>query len=170
MLGLDPRLLDLIETLSASGLDWLAFELIEGIRRGEQPLESEENLDVARTVVRSGQEGASWESGAAETPVKATALEDQIKWAADYVVMRLDDALGQLDASIGNLEDVCRHGRERLKSFSDVQHVGPMTVVIDDEVARKTDREAVHTARLALADLRQAIAIWRIGEAGIEIT
>lgn len=51
---LDSRLLPLIETLSDRGLDWLAFELIESIRRGREPVEPEELLVRARAKVVEG--------------------------------------------------------------------------------------------------------------------
>ena len=50
---LDPRLLPLLETLAASGADWLAFEIVDGVRRGREPEEPEE--PEARVVRRERQ-------------------------------------------------------------------------------------------------------------------
>jgi hypothetical protein len=52
---LDRRLIPFIEMLADLGLDWLAFELIDGIRRGREPEESAKALMVARERVRAGE-------------------------------------------------------------------------------------------------------------------
>ena len=46
---LDPRLLPFIDMLAELGIDWLAFELVEGIRRGEERLEDKGALARAST-------------------------------------------------------------------------------------------------------------------------
>ena len=50
---LDPRLIPFIEMLADLGLDWLAFELIEGVRRGEEPVETEDALALVRQRIRT---------------------------------------------------------------------------------------------------------------------
>ena len=45
---LDPRLLPFIEMLTELDMHWLAFELVEGVRRGEEPVEDESALLRAR--------------------------------------------------------------------------------------------------------------------------
>lgn len=52
MAVLDPRLIPLIETLAAADLDRLAFEIIEGLRRGVESEEPAETLEMARADAR----------------------------------------------------------------------------------------------------------------------
>jgi hypothetical protein len=49
---LDARLFSMIETLVAAGLDWLAFELIEGVRRGQEIEETNDILAISRERAR----------------------------------------------------------------------------------------------------------------------
>jgi hypothetical protein len=67
MAKIDPRLLPLIEALSASGADWLAFEILDGIRTGRRAEDSEEELRDARRAVsafrQKGEPLAERESG-----------------------------------------------------------------------------------------------------------
>lgn len=51
---LDPRLFDLLKTLAAADLDWLAEEVIRGVLAGDVPLESEAAvIEARRDVFRS---------------------------------------------------------------------------------------------------------------------
>ena len=51
MAVLDPRLLPFIEMLAELGMDWLVFELVDGIRRGDEPAEDEYALTLARQQI-----------------------------------------------------------------------------------------------------------------------
>lgn len=48
MAVLDPRLMPLIEMLTTVAADWLAFELIDGNRRGREVEETANALTIAR--------------------------------------------------------------------------------------------------------------------------
>ncbi len=89
MAVLDPRLLPLLETLAGAGADWLAFEIVDGIRRGRELVEPEELLGAAREKVRSRQLS---DRLSADVPVLAEPIfgDEQIVWAANYVAARLD--------------------------------------------------------------------------------
>lgn len=54
MVTLDRRLIPFLEMLTEEGLDWLAFELIDGVRRGREPEEAPEALADARELVQRG--------------------------------------------------------------------------------------------------------------------
>ena len=74
---LDPRLLPFIEVLAELGMDWLAFELVDGVRRGKEPVEDEAALRRARDRTRrasdAGEDKERFGSpGGAATPFWAT--------------------------------------------------------------------------------------------------
>jgi hypothetical protein len=89
---LDPRLLELIETLVAARLDWLAFELIEGVQAGHPPEESEDALVVARESIRgNAQPKPRGEPQAVTVEARPIPPKEQIEWAAAYVEERLGE-------------------------------------------------------------------------------
>lgn len=88
MTVLDTRLLPLLETLVGAAADWLAFEIVDGVRRGREPLEPEELLRAAREKVRSRRLS---DRLSAEIPVLSEPIlgDDQIVWAA--IRLRVQD-------------------------------------------------------------------------------
>lgn len=105
MSRLDPRLAPLITTLSEAGADWLAFELMDGIRRGREREETEEMLAFTRDQVRQGENVKRGKEfiaeGASAEPIP---MDDQIEWAALFVADRLDAALADMSAALDNLQ------------------------------------------------------------------
>jgi hypothetical protein len=101
---LDPRVLELIETLMASGADWLIFELIEGINAGIVAEESQDTLALARIMARQDREVTRSPERIARSP-QSRPLEgdEQIEWAARYVGTRLKDTLALMDVSAERL-------------------------------------------------------------------
>ncbi|WP_288995202.1 hypothetical protein [uncultured Gemmobacter sp.] len=104
MATLDPRLLELFETLVESGADWLVFELMEGINAGIVVEETADDLASARILASQERESPR--------PVERVALNleswplkgnDQIVWAARYVDGRLKDLLAMMKASADRL-------------------------------------------------------------------
>lgn len=102
---LNSRVLELIETLVAARLDWLAFELIEGIRLGRTAEEFEEALAAARQSIRNdAQPKARGEPQVLLAKPEPIPAGEQVEWAAAYVEERLETALEQLQASIDALD------------------------------------------------------------------
>ena len=106
MATIDPRLLPLIEVLSASGADWLAFEILDGIRVGRRAEDSEEELREARRAVSAFRQKGEpiTEREAGHDSVDLIAGDDQIDFAANYVSDRLADSIQMLESSFANLE------------------------------------------------------------------
>ncbi|RWJ39745.1 MAG: hypothetical protein EOR36_25120 [Mesorhizobium sp.] len=164
---LDPRVLELIETLVAARLDWLAFELIEGIRVGRLPDEPEQALAAARQSVRSNaQPKARGEPHILLEEPKPIPADEQVEWAAAYVEERLDAALEQLQASLETLDFIVDATIER----QDPQDVSAQAsgktdqdvtlVLLDLEGDRKSNRDDVSGARDDFPTLRAALAEW----------
>lgn len=107
------RLLELVETLITARLEWLALELLEGVRTGHRLEEPEEVLASTRKSIRqraSPKKRDEWQP--AETHVKPIPPEEQLEWAATYVEVRIDESLRQLQTSIAALDLVVQETTE----------------------------------------------------------
>jgi len=160
---LDPRLLPLLETLAASGADWLAFEIVDGVRRGREPEEPEELLQAARQNVRSQQPERipSPEILELAAPILS---DDQILWAADYVLARLDGALADLDAGYAMIETIANDSAGRSKkaglSSAETDSTMPVTVIVLGEEDSPIEHRSIAAARNSLPALRDALVAW----------
>ncbi|MEO8455559.1 MAG: hypothetical protein ABI454_10390 [Sphingomicrobium sp.] len=163
---LDPRLLELIETLVAARLDWLAFELIEGIRSGRPPEESEEALSVARKSIRSNsQPKARGEPQVMLAEPQPIPLDEQVGWAAAYVEKRIEAALEQLQASIDALDSIVESTTEQqdpqdLPAKAGKTEQRRTLVLLHVEGDRKISRDDAAGARDDAPVLRAALAEW----------
>ena len=162
MTVLDTRLLPLLETLVGAGADWLAFEIVDGVRRGREPLEPEELLRAAREKVRSRRLS---DRLSAEIPVLSEPIlgDDQIVWAANYVWTRLDSALADLDEGWARIEAVAENSGDTFRqddpAFS--KHPGaPVEIALIGQEGDPVDRGSIGAAREGLKSLRDALARW----------
>ncbi len=167
MAVLNPRLLELVETLSAARLDWLAFELFESVQTGQPAEESEEALALARESIRGdAQPKARGEPQAIDAKAKAIPPEEQIEWAASYIEKRLDEALDQLQTSIETLDFVVEGTTERSDRIgtaaqaADAPRRQMVSVLLDASGDRKSDRDGVGEGRESLPALRAALSDW----------
>lgn len=163
MATLDPRLLPLLETLAGAGADWLAFEIVDGVRRGRESLEPEELLRAARDRVRSRQHSDRLET---DIPVLAEPIlgDDQIVWAANYLANRLDGALADLDEGCAMIEAVAENSASTFKpddrAFSKVTPGVPVEIVLIGQEGRPVDRGSITRARKGVESLREALKHW----------
>ena len=167
MATLDPPLLELVETLVAARLDWLAFELIEGIQAGRPPEEPEEALAAARESIRgNAQPRARGEPQAILVEANPILPDEQIEWAAAYVEERLGEALEQLQTSIDTLDFVVEGTTERsdlagaAAQSTDTSEPRAIAVLLDFEGDRKSGLEDVAGARTGLPTLHTALTVW----------
>lgn len=110
---IDLRLLPLIETLADSGADWLAFEILDGIRSGKLAEDSEDDVREAHRAVRSFRR---YETSPPEMEVKETlsqplAGDDQIDYAVAYVIDRISQAIEMAKASLQQLDQIASRSR-----------------------------------------------------------
>lgn len=164
---LDSRVLELVETLVAARLDWMAFELIEGIRLGRAVEESEEVLAAARQSIRSdAQPKARGEPQVLLAQPKPIPVGEQVEWATAYVEERLETALEQLQASIDALDFIVESTNEPddtqdlAQAASSRAEQGTALVLLDGEGDRKSSREDVASARDEFPALQTALAEW----------
>lgn len=159
---LDRRLIPFIEMLTELGLDWLVFELVDGIRRGRELEESAELLKLAREHVRSGKTDlAEREPGATVEPEPLLG-DKQLDWAARYVDERLTATLAEMAASLDNIDGIVGPicDEEAAKAFQADAAPSPALVLLDGEEQRKVGRPQVEEAQGHLPKLRGALASW----------
>lgn len=161
---LDPRLFDLLETLAAANLDWLAEEVIQGVLAGDVPLESEAAVIAARRdVFRERQNSGGF--GNLDVPLKHTTLlkgDEQLDWAIGHVVTRLLDALSSMRASTERL-DALVAGADQTGWHSKAAAIAGAQLVINDgeEVLGEAERSTIDGAMRAMPSLKEALLQWR---------
>jgi hypothetical protein len=153
----------LIQTLTAVGADWLAFELIEGIRRGREVEETSDSLAISREQVRQGGPPMPVEApnGSIFEPQPILG-DEQIEWATAYIIERLDMALAKLAASIDNLDMIVDGSAATPPIKTDGGTKELLVVFSAGEDQPKVDRAAANQARDAVPGLRAALEAWSI--------
>ena len=156
---LDRRLIPFIEMLTELGMDWLAFELIEGIRLGDEPVEKEDALALARLQVRRGSTEKFVRDASDSVVVVGEPIlgDNQLEWAARIVNERFEATLAEMLASLGALDEIVDSDRGRFAKTS-----GPSAVIVflDAEQDRKVSRIRVEEAQAQLGELRQCLETW----------
>ena len=160
---LDPRLLSLIDVLAQVGLDWLAFELVEGVQRGEEPVEDRSALRRARDRAKRTSDASEQTERFASPSAVATPLlgDDQLLWAARYVEQRLLAALDQMAQSLDALDEIV----SGVDTPPAVARTATTRLVLRG--ADRVDtvgRLEVDSARTQLPALREALDSWLLNE------
>ena len=164
---LDPRLLPFIEMLADLGMDWLVFELVDGIRRGDEPEEDEEALALARQPTKRRpaddleRHARIWRTNTDESgdSVPTSILGDrQLQWAADYVSERLHATLAEMSQSLRALDEIFKDPEVEQPEASAGE---TLLVLIDDGEEREVDRAKIEDAQERLLELRKALDAWR---------
>ena len=154
---LDRRLIPFIEMLAELGMDWLAFELMEGIRLGREPVAREDELALVRQWARNGK--AVTFEGDPEDGVLAEPLlgDSQLEWAVRYVSERLEAVLAEISASIGALDEIVASRRDRPAKTAEAS---TMLVLLDAEEDRPVGVTEIEEAQAHLAQLRKSLEDW----------
>lgn len=96
----DPRLFELITLLADVGADWLGLEILDGVRAGLAVEESRDALVNAQMAARFGHRPQIDKERALFFPLaKELRGDEQLTWAAAYVIERLSDEAEMLNAS-----------------------------------------------------------------------
>ena len=154
---LNQHLVALIELLTELGIDWLAFELIEGIRRGEEPLEDERTLALARYRAGDQHREETVEHPWANYEPRPIPDVSQSEWAARYVVERLGATLAQMTYSLDLLDEIV-DDRDVDESPGSRPSAVLILLVGGEEVA--VDRAGIAAAHARLPELREALDAW----------
>jgi hypothetical protein len=165
---LEPKLLPLIETLAEVGADWLAFEVIDGIRAGKLAEEHLENLAAIQDAVRSAKlenfRGGEKRVNAVppSVPPQVPIIGDeQIRWAAEYIHKRLSDALSMLQSSLDQLQRIVSTPEPRDGVSPDIVAGNEITLILQGDEQKFSVRKAeITNAIAALENLRKALSSW----------
>lgn len=154
---LDRHLTPFLEMLSELDLDWLVFEIIDGIRRGQELEETEDALALARGDITSGDAKRIVYDSEDNDEGKPILGDDQLEWAAQYVKERLEATLAEMGASLDNLDDIIAAGRDQ-----STEDAGFSTTLVlgEGEEGLKVDRARVKKAQAELPKLQQALTEW----------
>lgn len=158
MATLDPRVLQLIETLVASRADWLVFELVNGIEAGIVVEESVDDLAAARILARQEREATRpTERAAVSSESRPMEGNEQVVWAAHHVGERLKEALAMMDVSAERLSMlVDRQGDDRARRQRSSVKMG----LIDEDGMSSIAEEGRVAARKAIFDLLDGLDRW----------
>ena len=98
------RLFELITLLAEAGADWLGLEILDGVRSGLAVEESRQSLLNAQMAARFGRHPEiDKERVLAFPPPQELHGDEQLTWAAAYVIERLTDEAEMLKASLDDL-------------------------------------------------------------------
>jgi hypothetical protein len=163
MATVDPRLTSLIETLIASGADWLAVEILSEIRMGRGDEHSEDELREAREAVETFRKEKTVPPptlATRQTNVRHLSGDEQIEFAANYAVERITQNIEMAGASLQQLNEVANRSIAHRDVPSDS---GRQTADIE---LRWLDTEGTlngpqtEEARAKLPALRRALSEW----------
>ena len=152
---LNQRLVPLIEILTELGIDWLAFELIDGIRRGEEPEEHERALELTRERAGTDHRVELEQYAPDDNGPKPYADDAQLEWAARYICERLDATLTEMTDSIDVLDEIVDDGDAKRLLQSRTSAV----LVLNGE-EHAVGRAQVKAAQARLPELRKALDAW----------
>ena len=158
MARLDRRIFPFLEMLAELDLDWLAFEIVDGIERGVEPLEPDEALAEARMRARAG-EPPSVERGSGRRDTKSEAKpmlgEEQLIWVAGHVERRLDETFAEAIVSLQNLDAIINNRREAKSTRATTT-----LVILDGDDTSSLDLRRAEEARHHLETLKGSLADW----------
>jgi hypothetical protein len=160
MATIDLRLIELVETLVAAGADWLAFEIFDEIRSGK-PREVSDNRDPEmHRGLRSWKddESSAPETRKGDAVMKPIEGDDQIEFAASYVVDRITEAIEMTTMSLGNLNRIAAKSSENSSEVEPAPQTA-ITLGLEDSEFRFTRDQAEQLRRL-LPELRTSLSVW----------
>ena len=159
---LDTRLLPLIEALVVADADWLAFEVLEGVRQGKVTEEPAEDLEDTRHAVRSAERQTrhSQERDFLTPGSVPIVGDEQVAWAVDYVGRRMSDVVLMIDSALHGLDLVVSgtpHDGPSLHTGADQS----VTLVLQTEgSAIGVRRNDLANARVMISRLQEALLVW----------
>jgi len=161
---IDTRLTPLIEALATVDADWLAFEILDGLRRGRVAEETHEDLQIAQSLVRSAKRATRHSAERASPPPSAEPItgDEQIHWAATYISERISDVLLTLEVTLDQLDAILSTGLPPEKRPTPASLRDEVTLVLqtDHEEQLSIRRGDAATARAALPELQSALLTW----------
>lgn len=156
---LDQRIFDLLDTLSAAGMDWLAQEVIEGLLQGQVAEEPVGILRAARAQA-SRQHQDTWGVDYATTEQGSSrpiSTELHVDWAAAYVSRRLDETITLMSLAAERVDTIIDGPEPRKSVEARIETRLARSDIPDDE---GITRSRIEQARHGVSALRVALEAW----------
>jgi hypothetical protein len=149
----------LIETLIAADADWLALEILDGLRVGRVPEETRENLKSTQLAIRAAKRQERQSDKRAVPPRVGTPIvgDEQIDWASKYVADRIFDAVSMLRVSFNQLNQIVSSNAEFHAGTFEKQFDLTLQVEAEGPSLRGSD---VDDAIATIPNLREALTTW----------
>lgn len=162
MATIDPRLIELVETQVATGADWLAFEIFDGIRSGRPEKHSDNRGGEKHRGFRSWKKDKSSvpEPRIGEAVMKPIEGDDQIEFAATYVINRITEAIEMTRMSLDNLNQISAKSSEK-RSEGELGSQTSITLGFEDNESHLTQDQAAQLLHL-LPELRTSLSEWSV--------
>ena len=162
MATIDPRLIELIDTLVAAGADWLAFEILDEIRSGRPGREPDNRDREMHVRLRSLKDDKSPEPETRKGDAVMIPIEgdDQIEFAAAYVADRITEAIEMTEKSIDNLNRISTRSSENSGNVDPRQQTS-VTLGLEDSEFRFTRDQSEQLRRL-FPELRTSLSEWSV--------
>ena len=156
MATLDTRLLPLIEALAVADADWLAFEILDGLRLGKVAEETRAELKSTRSAVRSAERPTRRSEERAVLPAPAVPIIGD-----EQIGKRMSEAVLMLQATLDQLEGIIS-GTPTLDGAHSPSSAGEgVTLVLQtDGEELSVRRRDVADARATLPRLQEALLAW----------
>lgn len=162
MATIDPRLIPLIETLVASGADWLAVEILSEIRTGRSDEHSEDELREAREAVETfrKEQTAPPTLETRQTNVRHLSGDEQIEFAANYAVERIAQNIGMAESSLQQLDEIANGSAAHFDGSPSGTRQNASIELRWLDIEGTFDRPQAEDARAKLPALRKALEEW----------
>jgi hypothetical protein len=156
---LDQRIFDLLNTLSAAGVDWLAQEVVEGLLKGHV---AEEPVGILRAVraQTSRQYQDSWGvdyAASEQSSSRPIPAELHVDWAAAFVSRRLEETIALMSLAADRLDTIINGPEPRKSVEARIETRLARSDIPDDE---GITRSRIEQARHGISALRVALEAW----------
>lgn len=158
---IDNRLSELLDTLYAANLDWLAEEILRATIIGDKPLESEDDVVKARdSVFRSTQNSGGYNPSSDE-PVEPRPLEadGQLEWAISHILIRLEDAVNMMTEATENIDFIVTES-ESSKETREIGSSTDLVLLSHGEIVGEANRIGLNNAKKSVEELRSILEQW----------
>lgn len=165
MATIDRRVLRLIEALSATDADWIAFEIIDALRAGRIQEETAEDLLLAQQHVRSG-ELEKWWLGDFTVPspsIERLKGTEQIDWVANYISERVTELVAMLGRTLSHLDFILSSDvHDGVQQQAAPSPMSGIRLVFQGDLEQEwsIERKDISKAETFLPDLLEALRKW----------
>ena len=162
---LDQRLFPLIEILNKVDLNWLASELTAAISRTHEPFQ-DDDIDTRISEFTLSDYSEPFDDSPddiAPTPQNPLTGDEQIKWAVQFLLERMNSKFEEISESLDALDEIVNSG-EKLDEESDsrdltAKKTGTL-IFLYDEKMHSIDRTDLQDIKRNIDALTESLKNW----------